>query len=197
MMKKNKKDGASLKKLVGKVSKAIGMKKRAKKGAKGAKATKGVKDADTEDMPVVDREKDAMNKDGASATAGQKRRSLKRAKKRKYGKGESGKAKEAAEISREFAEGQMDMMGSSMYGKKKGASMMKKKGASMMKKEGMSMAMKKDGSSMSGEKYDAKQAYNKNLSASARLHYLENNRADKKAKGKGHRSPIMKHMRGL
>ena len=72
-----------------------------------------------------------------------------------------------------------------------------KKGASMMKKKGASMAMKKDGSSMSGEKYDAKQAYNKNLSASARLHYLENNRADKKAKGKGHRSPIMKHMRGI
>ena len=96
------------------------------------KKPKGVKDADTEYMPVVDREKDAM-----------------------------------------------------------------KKGASMMKKKGASMAMKKDGSSMSGEKYDAKQAYNKNLSASARLHYLENNRADKKAKGKGHRSPIMKHMRGI
>ena len=189
MMKNNKKDGASLKKLVGKgigkIRRAVGIKKKTKKGAKGAKdakATKGVKDADTEIMPVVNREKDAMKKeDGASATAGQKRRSLKRAKKRKYGKGESGKAKEAAEISREFAEGQMEMMGSSMYGKKKGAS----------------MAMKKDGSSMSGEKYDAKQAYNKNLSASARLHYLENNRADKKTKGKGHRSPIMKHMRGL
>jgi hypothetical protein len=121
---------------------------------------------------------------------------LKRAKKRKYGKGESGKAKEAAAASIKFAEGNLDMMGMSMM-KKKGASMMKKKGASMMKKEGMSMAMKKDGSSMSGEKYDAKEAYNKNLSASARLHYLENNRADKKAKGKGHRSPIMKHMRGI
>ena len=164
--------------------------------------------------------------DGASATAGQKRRRLKRAKKRKYGKGESGKAKEAAAVAREAAEGNLDMMGMSMKKpkgvkdadtkdmpvvdrekdamkkgaammKKKGASMMKKKGASMMKKEGASMAMKKDGSSMSGEKYDAKEAYNKNLSASARLHYLENNRADKKAKGKGHRSPIMKHMRGI
>ena len=168
-MMKNKEDGASF-------TKRLKAKKEARKARK---AGKGVKDADTEDMPVVDREKDAMNKDGASATAGQKRRRLKRAKKRKYGKGESGKAKEAAAISREFAEGQLDMMGSSM---------MKKKGASMMKK---------DGPSMSGEKYDAKQAYNKNLSASARLHYLENNRADKKAKVKGHRSPIMKHMRGL
>jgi len=69
-------------------------------------------------------------------------------------------------------------------------------GASMMKKEGASM-MKKEGASMSGEKYDAKQAYNKNLSASARLHYLENNRADKKAKGGSHRSTIMKHMKNI
>lgn len=196
-MMENKKDGASFTKRL----KAKREARKAKKASKGVKS-KGVKDADTEDMPVVNREKNAMNINGASKkfenkTAGGKRRALKRAKKRKYGKGESGKAKEAAVVAREFAEGNLDMMGSSMYGKKKGASMaMNKKGASM-KKEGMSMAMKKDGSSMSGEKYDAKQAYNKNLSASARLHYLENNRADKKAKGKGHRSPIMKHMRGI
>lgn len=30
----------------------------------------------------------------------------------------------------------------------------------------------------SGERYDAKQAYNKDLTASARLHYLENDRSD-------------------
>jgi len=30
----------------------------------------------------------------------------------------------------------------------------------------------------SDERYDANQAYNKNLTAKARLHYLENNRAD-------------------
>tara|TARA_A100001201_G_scaffold10191_2_gene14585 strand:+ start:614 stop:2146 length:1533 start_codon:yes stop_codon:yes gene_type:complete len=47
---------------------------------------------------------------------------------------------------------------------------------------------------MSGQSYDAKQAYNKNLSASARLHYLENNRADAKAKKGGH--AIHKHMGG-
>lgn len=63
-------------------------------------------------------------------------------------------------------------------------------------KMGASM-MEKKGASMSGENYDAKQAYNKNLSASARLHYLENNRADKKAKGGSHRSPIMKHMKNI
>ena len=49
---------------------------------------------------------------------------------------------------------------------------------------------KKHGGSMSGEKYDAKQAYNKNLSPKARLHYLENERHDKT-----HRHPILKHMR--
>ncbi len=64
-------------------------------------------------------------------------------------------------------------------------------------KEGPAKNPKKYGSSMSGENYDAKQAYNKNLSASARLHYLENNRADKKAKGGSHRSPIMKHMKNI
>jgi|TARA_R100000084_G_scaffold108840_1_gene72769 hypothetical protein len=47
---------------------------------------------------------------------------------------------------------------------------------------------------MSGQSYDAKEAYNKNLSASARLHYLENNRADAKAKKGG--SSISKHMGG-
>ena len=37
------------------------------------------------------------------------------------------------------------------------------------------------GSSMkSAEKYDAKEAYNKDLTSKARLHYLENNIADKK-----------------
>jgi len=47
---------------------------------------------------------------------------------------------------------------------------------------------------MSGQSYDAKEAYNKNLTASARLHYLENNRADAKAKKGGH--SIHKHMGG-
>tara|TARA_R100001163_G_C4991752_1_gene144081 strand:+ start:49 stop:774 length:726 start_codon:yes stop_codon:yes gene_type:complete len=44
------------------------------------------------------------------------------------------------------------------------------------------------------EKYDAKMAYNKNLSAKARMHYLENNIADHKgpsAYGKMHKGPDM------
>ena len=36
----------------------------------------------------------------------------------------------------------------------------------------------------SDEKYDAKEAYNKNLTPSARLHYLENNRHDHRGAGK-------------
>jgi hypothetical protein len=158
---------------------------------------------------MMKKDNDGASRKFENKTAGGKRRALKRAKKRKYGGGESGKAKAAAAISREFAEGQLEMMGASkkkpkgikdadtkympVIDREKDAM---KKGAAMMKKKGASMS-KKYGSSMSGESYDAKEAYNKNLSASARLHYLENNRADKKAKGKGHRSPIMKHMRGI
>jgi len=59
-------------------------------------------------------------------------------------------------------------------------------------KDGGSMYGKKHGASMSGEKYDAKQAYNKNLSAKARLHYLENERHDKTSGG---RHSILKHMK--
>ena len=76
----------------------------------------------------------------------------------------------------------------------------KKMGPSMMegaKKRNRKGANSEYGVSMSGENYNAKQAYNKDLSASARLHYLENNRADKKAKGGSHRSPIMKHMKNI
>ena len=72
-----------------------------------------------------------------------------------------------------------------LYGKKHGSSM-------YGKKHGESMGHKKPGMSMSGEKYDAKQAYNKNLTAKARLHYLENERHDKT-----HAHPILKHMRKM
>ena len=58
----------------------------------------------------------------------------------------------------------------------------------------MGMYGKHSPANMSGQSYDAKEAYNKNLSASARLQYLENNRADAKAKKGGH--SIHKHMGG-
>jgi hypothetical protein len=89
------------------------------------------------------------------------------------------------------------MGGAGMYGKKDGSSMYgKKHGASIGGLRDRLAANKavrqgaKAGASMSGEKYDAKEAYNKNLSPKARLHYLENERHDKT-----HRHPILKHMR--
>ncbi len=92
-------------------------------------------------------------------------------------------AKNPAAPAKQLARDQKD--GGSMYGKKHGSSM-------YGKKHGSSMYGKKHGASMSGEKYDAKQAYNKNLSAKARLHYLENERHDKTSDG---RHSILKHMK--
>ena len=152
-------------------------------------STRGVKDPDTKDMPIVDRERDAMNVDGAGM----------------YGNG------------KKHGSSMYKKHGSSMY-KKYGSSMYKKYGSSMAhgKKHGSSMAhgnkagalagelrakiaankaarkAEKAGASMSGEKYDAKMAYNKNLSSKARLHYLENERHDKT-----HAHPILKHMRKM
>ena len=75
------------------------------------------------------------------------------------------------------------------YGYGEGAMAMKE-GPMAMKKEG-AMAYKKGPMAMSGEKYDAKQAYNKKLTASARLHYLENERHDKT-----HMQKVQPHKRG-
>jgi hypothetical protein len=51
---------------------------------------------------------------------------------------------------------------------------------------------------MTGKAYDNKEAYNKNLSASARLHYLENERADDKSPMNmyGKKSPLEKELVG-
>jgi len=80
----------------------------------------------------------------------------------------------------------MNKGATAMYGPK--AMMMKKRATAM--KEGAT-AMKRGATAMSGEKYDAKQAYNKNLTASARLHYLENERHDKT-----HMAKVQPHKRG-
>jgi len=45
------------------------------------------------------------------------------------------------------------------------------------------------------ERYDAKEAYNKDLTASARLHYLENDRHDHDSPAHGHCTPMHKHNR--
>ena len=43
------------------------------------------------------------------------------------------------------------------------------------------------------ERYDAKEAYNKDLTASARLHYLENDRHDHESPAHSHCSPMYRH----
>ena len=43
------------------------------------------------------------------------------------------------------------------------------------------------------ERYDAKEAYNKDLTASARLHYLENDRHDHESPANSHCSPMHLH----
>ena len=43
------------------------------------------------------------------------------------------------------------------------------------------------------ERYDAKEAYNKDLSDSARLHYLENDRHDHESPAHSHCSPMHRH----
>ena len=43
------------------------------------------------------------------------------------------------------------------------------------------------------ERYDAKEAYNKDLTASARLHYLENDRHDHESPAEKHCSPMHRH----
>jgi ribosomal protein L25 (general stress protein Ctc) len=68
-----------------------------------------------------------------------------------------------------------------MHGKKKSPAKMydKKSPAKMMDKK--KPGKKESPVKMTGKAYDNKEAYNKNLSASARLHYLENERADDKS----------------
>lgn len=194
-MMKNKEDGASKIKIFKK-------RDRKPKTKKPSKATKGVKDADTEDMPVVNREKDAMNKEDGASGAGSKRRQAKRAKKRKYGKGQSGKNKEAAIIGRDFARGQMDMMadiaGASMYGKKHGSSMYgKKHGASMDAYQDKEASMD-DYSHEKKLKADGRYEAAKGKMSNARNDFDHAHALKKDAKhdAKGRHS-IMKHMKGF
>ena len=104
------------------------------------------------------------------------RKAEKRRDKKQYGKGEAGRRAKMEALAKDAA--------------KKKAERAQERAISST--EGSSMYAKKDGSSMSGEKYDAKEAYNKNLSPKARLHYLENERHDKTS---GH--VIHKHMRNF
>lgn len=107
------------------------------------------------------------------------RKAEKRRDKKQYGKGEEGRRAKMEALAKDAA-------------KKKATRAAERAISSVESTEGASMYGKKHGSSMSGEKYDAKEAYNKNLSPKARLHYLENERHDKTS---GH--AIHKHMRNF
>jgi hypothetical protein len=107
------------------------------------------------------------------------RKAEKRRDKKQYGKGEAGKRAKMEALAKDAA-------------KKKAERAAERAISSVESAEGASMYGKKHGSSMSGEKYDAKEAYNKNLTPKARLHYLENERHDKTS---GH--AIHKHMRNF
>tara|TARA_R110002153_G_scaffold242464_1_gene397649 strand:- start:420 stop:1067 length:648 start_codon:yes stop_codon:yes gene_type:complete len=214
MMKKNKEDGASgkFKDSLKKLRSKIPLKKRKKKGEKGAgkaaqaaagavKAAKAAKSAIPAETKAAS-DGMSMKTDGASVrflgvgkrTKGQDRRGLKRANNRKYGKGESGKAKKAAHIQREFAEGQMDMMGASMPGM---ISMYRKFGASMNASQDKSASMddyshekklKSDG------RYEA--AHGKMANAKNDFDHAHALKKDAKHDAKGRHS-IMKHMKGF
>ena len=201
MMKKNKEDGASgkFKDSLKKLRSKIPLKKRKKKGEKGAgkaaqaaagavKAAKAAKSAIPAETKAAS-DGMSMKTDGASLrflgvgkrTKGQDRRGLKRANNRKYGKGESGKAKKAAHIQREFAEGQM-------Y-RKFGASM----NASQDKSASMDdysheKKLKSDG------RYEA--AHGKMANAKNDFDHAHALKKDAKHDAKGRHS-IMKHMKGF
>ena len=208
---KNKEDGASFTKKIkarraarkaakaggeGKKRKLFGgVKKAAKAAAKaGAKVGAKVKDAA---KTVASEVSETASPDGASmygaSGPAQDRRREKRAKKRKYGKGQSGKNKEAAIIGRKFAAGQMDMMGdiagASMYGKKNGASMnaYQDKEASM-DDYSHEKKLKVDG------RYEA--AHGKMANAKNDFDHAHALKKDAKHDAKGRHS-IMKHMRGF
>ncbi len=108
------------------------------------------------------------------------RKAEKKRDKKQYGKGEAGRRAKMEALAKDAA--------------KKKAARAAARAISSVKDAEEGAPMKKYGASasMAGEKYDAKEAYNKNLSPKARLHYLENERHDKTS---GH--AIHKHMRNF
>ena len=203
---KNKEDGAS-----GKFKdslKKLSLRRRKKKGEKaGGEMGKAGKSGDTRTegraaksaTPAETKAtSDGMSMHGASATAGQKRRRAKRAKKRKYGGGQSGKNKEAAIVGREFAAGQMDMMGDIAGASMPGMiSMYKKFGPSMNAYQDKEASMddyshekklKVDG------RYEA--AHGKMANAKNDFDHAHALKKDAKHDARGRHS-IMKHMKGF
>ena len=164
-----------------------GLKKAAKAAAKAGKAAKAAKSATQEETKAAADGISMKSEDyGASKlfknkTAGGKRRALKRAKKRKYGKGESGKAKEAAEIAIENTTADLDsMLGASMSASRyKSASMDDYSHEKKLKSDG---------------RYEA--AHGKMANARNDFNHAHALKKDAKHDARGRHS-IMKHMKGF
>ena len=141
-------------------------------------------------LEIKDGDSEAKKARKTNRKAKKIRKGEEKADRKKYGRGEDGRKNKMEAIAKEAANRKMnraeERISSQTAPTGDGASM------SCGKPMGGSMYGKKHGSSMSGEKYDAREAYNKNLSASSRLHYLENERHDRTS---GH--PIHKHMKGF
>ncbi len=164
-----------------------GLKKAAKAAAKAGKAAKAAKSATQEETKAAADGISMKSEDyGASKlfknkTAGGKRRALKRAKKRKYGKGESGKAKEAAEIAIENTTANLDsMLGASMSASRyKSASMDDYSHEKKLKSDG---------------RYE--DAHGKMANARNDFNHAHALKKDAKHDARGRHS-IMKHMKGF
>lgn len=160
--------------------------KAAKEAAKAGKAGKAAKSATQEETKAAADGISMKSEDyGASKlfknkTRGGQRRALKRAKKRKYGKGEAGKAKEAAEIAKENAMANLDSMGSSM-------SASQDRSASM-DDYSHEKKLKSDG------RYEA--AHGKMANAKNDFNHAHALKKDAKHDARGRHS-IMKHMKGF
>ena len=123
-------------------------------------------------IKVKEGDSDAKKARKENRKAKRTRKGEEKADRKKYGRGEEGRKNKMEAIAKEAAKRKMERAGDRI--------------------SSQTAPTEEKGPSMSGEKYDAKEAYNKDLSASSRLHYLENERHDKTS---GH--AIHKHMKGF
>ena len=156
------------------------------------KAVKGLKKADGSPAKMKDMKKPGKRKDKYTTDSGTKVK----VKIKRY-KTESGKKQATVKVKTKTASGQKKKKvmstGDRKFRDDGSIRMNNPQGYSSRKK-----AKKASPVQMTGKAYDNKEAYNKNLSASARLHYLENERADDKSPMNmyGKKSPLEKELVG-
>ena len=156
------------------------------------KAVKGLKKADGSPAKMKDMKKPGKRKDKYTTDSGTKVK----VKIKRY-KTESGKKQATVKVKTKTASGQKKKKvmstGDRKFRDDGSIRMNNPQGYSSRKK-----AKKASPVQMTGKAYDNKEAYNKNLSASARLHYLENERSDDKSPMNmyGKKSPLEKELVG-